>query len=298
MTTDDGGSQTQDGFAVVLRGAIAARGISLDQLRRALARKGVTVSVATLSYWQSGRSRPERATSLAAIGPLEECLELPRGFLASRLPTSRRRQTRDEEFYDQAQLPDTSVRPHHIGQAVEQLDLDYSGATWVSIHDRIRLDRNRMETMHEVRLLLRARRDGFDRFPVWMETDDPSIYPVITALTNCRVGRVREFREHRGIAVEMLLERPLRQEETMLVEHRLSFVGPQTPKTYVWRRVVTPSREVVMEIQFDPETVPTSATAAAVIDGVREEFAVPVHRTIQAHFTDRPPGRFHLSWTW
>lgn len=45
------------------------------------------VSVATLSYWQTGRSRPERATSLAAIGP-EQVLGVPRGHLRrpSRLP--------------------------------------------------------------------------------------------------------------------------------------------------------------------------------------------------------------------
>lgn len=74
-------------FAGALRAAVTARGLSLSRLRARLAEHGISVSTATLSYWQSGRSRPERAASRAAIGPLEDVLELPRGFLAVRLPT-------------------------------------------------------------------------------------------------------------------------------------------------------------------------------------------------------------------
>jgi len=51
-------------FDAALRAAIRARGLSLDRLREHLRARGVTVTTATLSYWQSGRSRPERRDSV------------------------------------------------------------------------------------------------------------------------------------------------------------------------------------------------------------------------------------------
>ena len=47
-----------------------------------LGEHGVRVSLATLSYWQSGRSRPERRESLIALQHLEDVLRVPRGSLA------------------------------------------------------------------------------------------------------------------------------------------------------------------------------------------------------------------------
>lgn len=78
-------------FADVLRSAIAERGLGLERIREHLARHGVRVSLATLSYWQTGRSRPERRTSLAAVGHLEEVLGLPSGRLSSLLGPPRPR---------------------------------------------------------------------------------------------------------------------------------------------------------------------------------------------------------------
>jgi hypothetical protein len=59
-------------FAGALRAAIQASGLSLDRLQHRLRERGVTISVATLSYWQSGRSQPQRSQSLVALRHLEE----------------------------------------------------------------------------------------------------------------------------------------------------------------------------------------------------------------------------------
>jgi hypothetical protein len=68
-------------FPAALRAAIVARGLSLDRIRHRLARRGLSVSVPTLSLWQSGRRRPERAESLRVLSGLEQVLELPSGSL-------------------------------------------------------------------------------------------------------------------------------------------------------------------------------------------------------------------------
>ncbi|MGW5720884.1 transcriptional regulator [Amycolatopsis sp. NPDC003865] len=80
-------------FDVALRAAIRARGLGLDRIRYRLRGRGTTVSLATLSHWQSGRCRPERPESLEALRNLEDILNVPDGSLSKLLgpPRSRTR---------------------------------------------------------------------------------------------------------------------------------------------------------------------------------------------------------------
>ena len=78
-------------FADTLRAAIRDSGLSLDRIRDRLWQRGVTVSLATLSYWQSGRSRPERPASLRALRVLEDELGLRPGELSALLEPPRPR---------------------------------------------------------------------------------------------------------------------------------------------------------------------------------------------------------------
>ena len=56
-----------ESFAEVLTAAIQGRGLSLERIRARLDAAGVPVSIATLSYWQSGRSLPTRSRSSSAM---------------------------------------------------------------------------------------------------------------------------------------------------------------------------------------------------------------------------------------
>lgn len=69
-------------FHVALRLAIEVRGLGLERLRDRLARRGLRVSVSTLSNWQRGLSRPDRPRSRQALAALEELLEVPGGALS------------------------------------------------------------------------------------------------------------------------------------------------------------------------------------------------------------------------
>src|ERR1041384_1617846 len=84
-------AEAHPSFAQALRDAIQARGLGLDRIRCRLGEHGVRVSLATLSYWQSGRSRPERRESLIALRHLEDVLQVPRGSLAALLPPPKAR---------------------------------------------------------------------------------------------------------------------------------------------------------------------------------------------------------------
>jgi transcriptional regulator with XRE-family HTH domain len=80
-------------FEAALRAAIRARGLGLERIRYRLRGRGVSISLATLSHWQSGRCRPERPESLQALRHIEEVLEIPPGSLINLLgpPRSRTR---------------------------------------------------------------------------------------------------------------------------------------------------------------------------------------------------------------
>jgi len=78
-------------FPRALRAAITASGLPLDRIRHRLELRGVSISVPTLSHWQSGRRRPERPESLRALAELEQLLSLPPLALRSLLGPPRPR---------------------------------------------------------------------------------------------------------------------------------------------------------------------------------------------------------------
>lgn len=73
------------GFPAALRAALRARGLTLTQVADELAARGLTVSLATLSYWSTGRSLPRRRTSQQVVTELEDVLGVPAGTLVSAL---------------------------------------------------------------------------------------------------------------------------------------------------------------------------------------------------------------------
>lgn len=78
-------------FDRALRAAIRARGLGLERIRYRLRGRGVSISLATLSHWQSGRCQPERPESLRALEHIEHVLEVPPGSLRHLLDPSRNR---------------------------------------------------------------------------------------------------------------------------------------------------------------------------------------------------------------
>src|SRR5690242_15148249 len=87
------GPVTAGRFSPALRAAIQASGLSLNRIQYRLAERGLVVSSATLSYWQSGRRRPTRQESVLVVRTLEEVLRVPEGTLTGLLepPGTRRR---------------------------------------------------------------------------------------------------------------------------------------------------------------------------------------------------------------
>lgn len=283
-------------FAQALRAAIEARGLSLERVRYHLRHRGHELSVATLSYWQSGRSTPDRASSLAALGSLEEILELPPGALASLLPARARRSGATART-----IPAVGAPPHSgamIAEAMQAFGLNWHDLEHVAIHDLLTLATDRTVGSHQIREILRAERACVTRF-VAAYWDDPGSSPYIIARRNCRLGRVIEHPEAGLVIAELLLELPLERHEVRLVEYEYATLTAGQPCDRWERGIVHALREVHLEVEFTPPALPTAVVARLALDGQDRTEPVILNGNLATLLRlDVGPGTVGLSWTW
>ncbi len=283
-------------FAQALRAGIEARGLSLERLRHHLRHRGHELSVATLSYWQSGRSSPDRASSRAALGSLEEILELPAGSLTSLLPARVRRPgTAARVLPALGPPPDGGAM---IDDAIEVFGLNWDDIDHVAIHDLLTLRADRTVGSHQIREILRAERPAASRFMAayW---EDPGTSPYIIARRNCRLGRVVEHPEAGLVIAELILDRPLERGEVRLVEYEYATLGHGEPCDRWERGIVHTLREVHLEVEFTPPALPTAVGARLALDGEDRTEPVELNGNLATLLRlDVGPGTVGLSWTW
>lgn len=280
-----------DEFAEALRTAITNRGLGLERLREHLSQNGVSVSMATLSYWQTGRSRPERQKSLQAVVHLEHILQLPPGHLSELLgpPRPRGRWLRHAPAPMSAFWP----APSPVEHALHDLDTQWDDQLLrVSQQDFVTIGADRTERVFRSRQVLSASMTGPDRWVVIMHVDEHDRpLPLVNALKNCTVGQVVREPAEGLLVAELLFERPLRKGESVVIEHELVNQDPCPPATNYERKFRLPTREYVLEVTFEGD-VPASVTQLA--DG---STVAPRHTLLDVAL-DVQPGVRGFSWTW
>lgn len=286
-------------FAPSLRNAIAARGLALERIRYYLGLRGHDISVATLSYWQSGRSRPERATSLAALGSLEEILEVPRGSLTTRLPPPRRRFPRRPEP-DADRLEVIIDAASHVDAMIDELGLSWTkGVNRLSAHDYIELRVDRTKARHKVTELLQASEDGVDRIAIAQVEDEFGGQPYVIPGRNCRLGRVLQSETDATAVTELILERPLRAGESMVVEYYNMAIGETGPFTWWIRGCLQVTRELHMEVRFDPGDIPLTAEELSQVGDMEQRTPIVLMgNQISLLRLSFGPGAAGLRWAW
>ncbi len=282
------------GFAEVLRQAIDRRGLPLERVRDHLDLRGASVSVATLSYWQSGRSRPERKSSLAALAHLETVLDLPPGTLRSALATPQPRRRRLVVTQLDSLWPEGRVA-RVLGGLDTRWDAELDR---VSVHDLVEIGPDRRQRMLNVRQVMRARADGPDRRVVLHSQEDcHAPLPEIRALRGCRLGRTASDEEGGIIGAELLFLRPLRRGQTVLAEYEAVSDGMGPLEDSYGRRLRLPAGEHVLSVSFHPAALPASCTATS--SGGRETRLVldPAH-CVHVVATPAAAGTTTIRWTW
>jgi hypothetical protein len=245
-------------FADALRIAIRDSGLTLDRLQHHLRRRGLPVSVAALSYWQRGRSRPERAGSIAAVRALEEILALPAGALVDRLAPRPPRGRGTTPGHGRAGVaaarpwPETGAAANVLSEVDRSCDHRLAR---LSLHDVYRLDGGRRPAALRVRQVLQSLDDGVDRIAggYRMETGAETA-PDITHTRYCRPGRIRK--SGGSIAFELFFDRVLVRGETTIVEYDLEFSGERLESNFYDRRFRYPVRDYVAVVEFSADAVP------------------------------------------
>jgi len=294
-------------FPEALRAAIKGSGLSLDRIQHRLQLRGITISVATLSYWQSGRRRPERPESLDALRHLEAVLRVPPNALTALLgpprPRGRRRHTGrllplDVLWGSNASLSGLLSR---VNTACDGM------LARISQHDRCSVNARRQ--LHTVRVsqVLRAEQDGADRWVLVYDWEATTLdAPQIVGLRNCRLGRVAADHEAHMLVAELLFDRPLATGETLIMDYQVvnpvSDHGTTTCDTY-FRRLRLPVRDYVVEVQFDPDAIPLrcqqfSSPAGDVRMARRRNLTISPNGEVHAVALGVGPGLFGIEWDW
>ncbi|GAB3923082.1 hypothetical protein GCM10029976_012790 [Kribbella albertanoniae] len=235
-------------FEAALDSAIDATGMSLEDLRRRLDARGVTVSRTALSYWRRGRSRPERGESLQAVARLEEILGLPASSLLTLLGARRPR----GRWIDHQ--PGTLARWKLWPSSeplLKALNAPPDGQlSFVSISDLLVVNEEAGIRRQRVRLVAEARAERVDRCLVYHEMDDPqNLVPELIAVPFGRRGRVRCDLESRQFVAEFLFDQPLQRGEHAIVEYELKLPVSQ-PMDHFYRHFTRPAGLYTLQLRF------------------------------------------------
>ncbi|MFE3266667.1 hypothetical protein [Streptomyces sp. NPDC059215] len=291
-------------FHIALRAAITARGLPLQRVQHHLSRYGVKVGVTSLSYWQQGARRPQRPESLRAVRALEEILQLPDESLIRLL-------TRADER-SEAQRPGgrsyrslveaSGVLEGLLTELESTLD---GGLHTIGHHERVRIGAHRELLARESQHIVRAHRDGVDRY-VAIHHGDPGCAPDRTrvrALENCRTGRVRWHGDTGVLVAELLFDTRLRAGDTFLFRYAFEDGTAGASSEYV-RGFSFAGGQYALQVGFAEGALPvrchrfTQHSAAAPRSGRQELPLSGRHRSVHLVEPRVRSGIVGIGWDW
>ncbi|MHA4772939.1 hypothetical protein L1085_000315 [Streptomyces sp. MSC1_001] len=289
-------------FAAVFRQALHSHGLSLEQVREHLRTHGITVTVATLSYWQSGRSQPERALSLRAVDVMEPLLGFPTGALRSLLGP------RHPRGWTPPQSP-TAVRDvygngseveHVLGDAFPYFN---AGLRRMVIHETVHINEHRFVEETRVTVVVRAVRSGIQHLSVIHCLDSPDAGTIDLSLPYGPPPDVRFLPEVNCVAADIPLGRALVINETAVVEYTLR-AAPTTKVSYLHeRRFTTPLRSYLLHARFHPQALPSNLwhyyrKQLGHEPPNRHRLTLDDFHTTHLLPTRCPPGVYGITWDW
>lgn len=292
-------------FHIALQAAIRSSGLSLESVQRRLRSQGHQISMASLSYWQRGRSRPERPSSLAAVRTLERILELAPGSLITLLGPARPRGRWVNHVPGSVPFAALGHSERSMRMISSRLDPEVNQRLEaISHHEDLYVDAGGHGYRQRVRRVLRARADGTDRMIVVIVADDSGTPPPsFTAVRNCRLGRVVHDDGEDVTAAEMIFQRPLRSGETYVAEYEVIAheLSSRTSRLEVGFR--QPTRECVLQAVFHPSAIPIRCypvwePQSRQPSPLEPELHIEASGTVHVALTDIPAGRYGLCWEW
>ncbi|MFD3729300.1 hypothetical protein [Streptomyces sp. NPDC058671] len=288
-------------FAAVFKEALRRRGLPLDLVRDHLQSHGVTLSLATLSYWRSGRSQPEKPQSLRALDILEPFLGLPCGALRSLV---RRRPRGWVPPYDPAAVRgvygENSDVEQVLGDAFPHFDADLRRLV---VHETVSVNEHRLVGEFHVTVAVRAVRDNARHLTVIHTLDGLNADEVDFTVPHGPPPSTRYRPELNCVVAEVPLGRRLARNETAVVEYTLRSASTAGISRCHERRLTTPLQSYLLQVRFHPRAVPSTCWHyyRSHIDAEpRSRHTAPLDGFHTTHLLPMKcrPGVYGIEWQW
>lgn len=276
-------------FAMRLTQAIVDSGLTLSRIRSDLAVAGHGVSVATLSYWSTGRSIPTRTRSRLLLDELERVLGVQPGWLTGCL-------------WDGVSTTglDLTGRRERLAHAIEDLGIRRDkGWEQLTVHHISTVGADRAEKSAETRELVRAPRDGMQFWA--MAVTDHAGPAECHALACCEL-LVQHQVEPGAAILSFAMERPLRAGEALATSYRVDYPQHEDPSTELGYGLTNVTDFLVLETVFEGEMAGGFRHGFSAPDGSPEiTTEAPVLVTgnrAQVVLERAQPGIHWLRWEW
>ena len=134
----------------------------------------------------------------------------------------------------------------------------------MSHQDLVEMDESGRQVRNRMRMLVRGVRAGTDRFPVsfWVDADPeapgPDAPPTIRPLIGATLGRTIVAPDERLVMAEAILDHPLGEGETSLIEFECTPGGKATVSTRWERGLLRTLPLYLVSVTFHPDRMPTT----------------------------------------
>lgn len=279
-------------FAEVLSQAVGERNLTLDRLSTRLSQLGTPTSIATLSYWQTGRSVPTRARSLKAVEHLERILDVPTGHLVRSLPG---------DLLNRWDPQAAVTSGPDMMEALDALGLDLNRhSTNQTLQVTYFISEDRLRLTERIRQLARADEDGWNRFAVVLDVGEDHRVPEPEAGPGCRIGEQVRLKGGRQVVVEVLLPRRLSQGDLVGFEYCIHWSSDIRPFREHTRAMASGVRFLVIDAHLAGKPASRARFFQAVsIDAPEEDDAVEellAGNHLQKAVRNAPAGLYGLGW--
>ncbi|MGO1049547.1 hypothetical protein [Crossiella sp. CA198] len=264
-------------FGRALDLAIQRSELTLEHIQRELTARGSRLDLTTLSDWRCSGVAPAGDGEIAA---LESVLGLPPGSLGALLA--------DEDPAD----PRTDLAM--LRRRTRQPRLER-----LLVQENYHLGPDFAHRLLRVREVVRAKRDGVTRGFVYYHgerLDQP--LPTLHDTAGCRIGRVRTDPTAGILLAELLLERPLAEGETAVLDYELTFTG-DAPADHHERRLPMGAKDYLLQVHFDPAAVPADCLGYLRPDGEpanEQQLWIGQYHTAHLVVPDPVAGNYGIRW--
>ncbi|MEV7084941.1 XRE family transcriptional regulator [Streptomyces sp. NPDC093085] len=303
LTGEPAASGAAPAFAEVFQRAVKRRGLSLERVRSRLAEQGLPISLTTLSYWQRGRSEPERAESLRAVDALETILELPPGALRSLIGPYRPRGRVAPPAHDLRSshrvFGENSLAERILGPDFARLN---EAISTLSIRETVTIDARRRLRSIAVQQVLRAAREDADRLTA-VHTVDSGARAVHTTVRCGIAGPVRFLPEVSTVVLDIEFGRELAKNETVVIDYTLTVDPGDGTDDHYQRATRVRLRDYLLHVYFHPDALPAVCHRyyrehSEAEMSYNHRVALDASHTVHSAPGRCPAGIYGISWEW